>query len=197
MEGDSPSGKGLLFSVPIGRRVARMRGSMLGASPRVIAVVISLLTAGVVSAETSRKPAKVHQLDITQATEDKFMGDFDQILERRRIRVLVPYSRTLFFNDKGTPRGITADLMREFEEHLNRKYRKQLKKRPLTLYIIPTTRDELIDDVAQGFRRHRGREPVRNGTAIEGGRFRIPAEAAWRQPGDRDGPALTAARDHR
>src|SRR5262249_42923576 len=28
-------------------------------------------------------------------------GDFDQMLERRVVRVLIPYSRTLFFNDKG------------------------------------------------------------------------------------------------
>ena len=31
------------------------------------------------------------------------------------IRVLVPYSRTLYYIDKGHERGITAELMREFE----------------------------------------------------------------------------------
>ena len=72
------------------------------------------------------------------------------MLERRRIRVLVPYSRTLYFNDKGTQRGLTADLMREFEQHLNRKYAKQLGKRPITVVMIPTTRDEMFDEVAQG-----------------------------------------------
>jgi membrane-bound lytic murein transglycosylase MltF len=99
----------------------------------------------------SPQSTELPELDITHVTEDKFVGDFDQMLERRRIRVLVPYSRTLFFHDKGAQRGMTADAMREFEQYLNRKYAKQLKKRPLTLYLIPTTRDELIDDVAQGF----------------------------------------------
>ena len=32
-------------------------------------------------------------------------GDFDGMLERRTVRVLVPYSRTLYFNDKGAQRG--------------------------------------------------------------------------------------------
>jgi hypothetical protein len=32
-------------------------------------------------------------------------GDFDALLERRMIRVLVPYSRTLFFVDKGRERA--------------------------------------------------------------------------------------------
>jgi membrane-bound lytic murein transglycosylase MltF len=62
----------------------------------------------------------------------------------------MPYSRTLYFNDKGNERGLTADLMREFERHLNKKYAKQLGKRPLTIVLIPSTRDELIDSVAKG-----------------------------------------------
>jgi hypothetical protein len=30
-----------------------------------------------------------------------WQGDFDRMLARRMIRVLVPYSRTLYFTDKG------------------------------------------------------------------------------------------------
>ena len=77
-------------------------------------------------------------------------GDFDGMLERRMIRVLVPYSRTLYYNDKGRERGISAETARAFEQYLNKKYAKQLGKRPLTLYLIPTTRDELLPDVAGG-----------------------------------------------
>ena len=77
-------------------------------------------------------------------------GDFDGMLERRHIRVLVPYSRTLFYNDKGRERGITAEGARALEQFLNKKYAAQLGKRPLTLYLVPTTRDELLQDVADG-----------------------------------------------
>src|SRR5262245_57407035 len=77
-------------------------------------------------------------------------GDFDQMLERRMIRVLVPYSRTLFYVDKGHQRGVTADHVRDFERYLNKKYAKQLRKRPLTVYLIPTTRDKLLSGVVEG-----------------------------------------------
>jgi len=77
-------------------------------------------------------------------------GDFDTMQRQRVIRVLVPYSRTFFFNDRGHERGITADLMRDFERHLNRKYHKALDERPITLVMIPTTRDKLISGVAEG-----------------------------------------------
>ena len=77
-------------------------------------------------------------------------GDFDQMLERRMIRALVPFSRSLYFNDKGRERGITADHVRDFERWLNKKYAKKLGKRPLTIYIVATTRDKLLTDVAKG-----------------------------------------------
>jgi membrane-bound lytic murein transglycosylase MltF len=72
------------------------------------------------------------------------------MLERRMIRALVPYSRSLYFNDKGRERGITADNVRDFERWINKKYAKKLGKRPLTIYIIPTTRDKLLPEVVQG-----------------------------------------------
>jgi membrane-bound lytic murein transglycosylase MltF len=75
-------------------------------------------------------------------------GDFDQMVERRRVRVLVPYNRTLYFSDKGTERGVTAETVRDFERYINKKYRTD--KRPITVVIVPTTRDKLIPEVAAG-----------------------------------------------
>ena len=77
-------------------------------------------------------------------------GDFDGIVERRRLRVLIPYSRSLYFNDHGQERGISADTVRAFERWLNAKYAKQLGNRPITVLIVPTTRDRLVSDVAGG-----------------------------------------------
>ena len=81
-------------------------------------------------------------------TNKPWTGDFDKLVERRMIRVLVPYSRTLYFNDKGTQRGLTAELVRDFERYINQKLK--IQNRPLTVYIIPTTRDRLLPDVAAG-----------------------------------------------
>lgn len=91
--------------------------------------------------------AKPRQLDVSGKP---WTGDFEQMLDRRMIRVLVPYSRTLYFNDKGRERGITADTMRDLERYLNKKYRTRLGKRPLTVYIIPTTRDKLLPNLTAG-----------------------------------------------
>lgn len=77
-------------------------------------------------------------------------GDFDEMFRRRKIRFLAPYSRTLYYIDKGRERGLTAELARDFERYINQKYKKQLKKRPITLYIIPTSRDKLIENVEKG-----------------------------------------------
>jgi membrane-bound lytic murein transglycosylase MltF len=84
-------------------------------------------------------------------TETKaWTGDFDGMVKRRHLRVLVPYSRSLYFNDKGRERGLVADLVRDFERYVNQKHKKQLGNRPITVYIVPTTRDELLKDVADG-----------------------------------------------
>src|SRR5207244_99671 len=49
----------------------------------------------------------------------------------------------------GQERGLTAQLVRDFEQHVNRKYRKD--KRPVTVYLIPTTRDKLLPNLIAGY----------------------------------------------
>ncbi len=87
------------------------------------------------------------QLNLEQKA---WKGDFDQMLERRQIRALVPYSRSLYYVDKGRERGLTAELLRDYERYVNKKYAQQLGKRPLTVYIIPVTRDKLLSGLAEG-----------------------------------------------
>jgi len=77
-------------------------------------------------------------------------GDFNAMMERRVIRVLVPYSRTLYFNDRGHERGVTADTVRDFERYINKMYADRLGKRPLTVVIIPVTRDRLLPNLEAG-----------------------------------------------
>jgi membrane-bound lytic murein transglycosylase MltF len=77
-------------------------------------------------------------------------GDFDGMLERRMIRVDVPYSRSLYFVDKGRERGLAAELIRDFERWINKKHAKELGKRPVTIYIGAATRDKLLADLRDG-----------------------------------------------
>ena len=83
-------------------------------------------------------------------TNKPWTGDFDAMLNRHAIRFLVPYSRTLYFVDKGRERGIAAELARNFERYVNKKYAAQLNKRPLTVFLIPTTRDKLLTGLVAG-----------------------------------------------
>jgi membrane-bound lytic murein transglycosylase MltF len=75
-------------------------------------------------------------------------GDFDGMLERRMVRVLVPYSRSLYFNDKGAQRGLVADSLKDFEVFLNKKYK--LKNRPISVVALPTTREQLLPGLLRG-----------------------------------------------
>ncbi|HEX7213378.1 MAG TPA: lytic transglycosylase F, partial [Methylomirabilota bacterium] len=79
---------------------------------------------------------------------EPWLGDFDGMLERRVIRVLVPYSRTLYFNDKGTQRGLVADSLKDFEGYLNKKLK--LKNRPISVVALPTTREEMLAGLRDG-----------------------------------------------
>ena len=116
---------------------------------RATCAVLAMSALGPVSAAPPQMSAekKARQFEVGIKP---WKGDFDQMLERRLIRVAIPYSRSLYFIDKGHERGITAELMRDFEQYLNKKYAKLLAKRPLTLLLIATTRDELFSDLNDG-----------------------------------------------
>ena len=122
----------------------RRYGARCVAAPLAAAV---LCAAAAVAQEKAAAPAKARQLSLQN---EPWTGDFDQMLERRIIRVLAPYSRTLYYVDKGHERGITAELVREFERYVNQRYAKQLGKRPLTVFLIPTTRERLLPALAEG-----------------------------------------------
>jgi membrane-bound lytic murein transglycosylase MltF len=77
-----------------------------------------------------------------------FRGDFDAMNKQRVVRVLVTHNRTNFFLDGGTQRGLTADLLREFERHLNKELK--LGRRPLHVAAVPVPRDQLIPFLEQG-----------------------------------------------
>lgn len=76
-------------------------------------------------------------------------GDLDGMAERRVIRVLVPYSKTFYFIDLGgTQRGISYELMRAFEDDLNKKMKTGNLR--IDLHFIPTARDKLIPELIEG-----------------------------------------------
>jgi membrane-bound lytic murein transglycosylase MltF len=86
-------------------------------------------------------------LGLDQITE-VWKGDFDGMVERRLIRVLTVYSKTLYFVDRGTPRGTAYDQGKLLEEAINKK----LGAGNLALHVqfIPVARDELVPFLLEG-----------------------------------------------
>ena len=112
--------------------------------------LFAFLTFGAMGDDTSVTETNAPTLRSLKTDFGIWTGDFNGMLERRMVRVAVPYSRTLFYHDGGRERGLTAEAVRKFEEFINKKYRAKLKKRPITVVLIPTTRDRLIPMLLEG-----------------------------------------------
>ncbi|HEX4441051.1 MAG TPA: transporter substrate-binding domain-containing protein [Thermoanaerobaculia bacterium] len=80
--------------------------------------------------------------------EKRWTYDFDGIWKRRMMRVLVPYSKTLYFVDKGQQRGIAYDAFKLFEDDLNKKKKKG--ELPFHVVFIPTPRGDLMQALVDG-----------------------------------------------
>ncbi|MEE4243487.1 MAG: lytic transglycosylase F [Desulfopila sp.] len=80
---------------------------------------------------------------------EEWQGDFEGMVKRRRIRVLVVPSKTYFFIDRGVQRGITHDIMREFETFINEELKTKILK--VSVVFIPVRRDQLIDKLVEGY----------------------------------------------
>jgi len=83
-----------------------------------------------------------------ETTRKIWTGDLDGMIKRRVIRVLTVYNKTFYFLDKDTQRGIVYDVMKTFEDELNKKYK--IGNLRLHIVFFPVSRDELITGLAEG-----------------------------------------------
>ncbi|MGA2224109.1 MAG: transporter substrate-binding domain-containing protein [Syntrophobacteraceae bacterium] len=81
-------------------------------------------------------------------------GDLDGMIKRRVIRVLTVNSKSFYFHDKATQRGIVVDAFQVFEDEFNKKLvaEKKLKNKNLKVRVvfIPLRRDQLLPGLAAG-----------------------------------------------
>ena len=78
----------------------------------------------------------------------KWSGDFDGMAERHLIRALVPPSKTFYFLDGADQRGLTYELLKEFETYLNTELKRKTLK--IKVVVIPTKRDRLLPALVEG-----------------------------------------------
>ena len=86
--------------------------------------ILILLALGVLSAAHAAAPAAGSPARAKMGLalpSEKWTGDLEGMIKRRMIRVLVVYSKTFFFVDKGTQRGVAYEAFRKFEEDLNKR----------------------------------------------------------------------------
>ena len=79
---------------------------------------------------------------------ERWTGDLDGMIRRRRIRALVVYSRSAFFYDNGRPQGISFEALQEFERTLNQKFK--TGSRPVTVTFLPVGYDQLEEALTGG-----------------------------------------------
>jgi membrane-bound lytic murein transglycosylase MltF len=107
----------------------------------------------------SARAASDSSLDLSPAEEAEiealalpspppWLGDFDGMQQRRAIRILVPYSKMLFFVDRGQQLGIEHDFGVALQQALNSKYKTKALK--FQILFIPVARDQLLPQLVNG-----------------------------------------------
>jgi len=111
------------------------------------AAFIVLLAGPAVNAQT-RSQSGIPFDQVQAAVLQPFTGDWEEIEQRRMLRVLVVYSRMLYFVDRGKQRGESYEFLKAFEDDVNAR----LKARKLRFHVvfIPVPRDALIPALLDG-----------------------------------------------
>ncbi len=107
-----------------------------------VGFVSSLTATEVVYAEApvpGEKPALV----------ERHIVDLDAMKERRIVRVLVPYSKTIYFVDMGQQFGTAVTFGLELEKSLNRDRKKQIDY--IHVVFVPMPRERLLDALNEGY----------------------------------------------
>jgi membrane-bound lytic murein transglycosylase MltF len=118
-----------------------LRGHLL--APWVLALFASC---AVFAGQPQSKPTAASGM--ADITASPCTADLDGMVQRRMIRVLVVNSKTFYFLDKGTQRGLTYDVFKAFEDDLNKK----LKTKHIRVHVlfVPVARDELLPALVAG-----------------------------------------------
>jgi membrane-bound lytic murein transglycosylase MltF len=113
--------------------------------PMFVILLAAMLAAMPCVDASEKKPKGASPLDLNE----KWTGDFDGMAKDRVIRVLVAHSKTFYFLDGGHQRGISYDILKEFEKYVNKKLKTKTLKIHVVFYAVP--RDQLIQRLVEGW----------------------------------------------
>jgi len=86
--------------------------------------------------------------DLRNIIDRPFKGDFDEMVQRRLIRVGVTFNRTFYFVDKGAQRGLAYEYLTQFEDQLNKRFNTGNLK--MHVVMLPMPRDVLLPSLRDG-----------------------------------------------
>jgi membrane-bound lytic murein transglycosylase MltF len=101
---------------------------------------VAALAAGPIAAQAQEQPARVPLA--------KHLYDFDGMQKRRVVRVVVPFSKTLYFLDGGRQLGLAVEFGAELEKELNKGKKKEIEK--IRVAFIPLPRGKLLSALEDG-----------------------------------------------
>ena len=84
--------------------------------------MVRLLLVGIIIITSFSCMAEEIEVEDVVALE-KWTGDLDEMVERKRIRALVAYSKTFYFLDGAEQRGLTYEALKKFEQYINQKFK--------------------------------------------------------------------------
>ena len=79
---------------------------------------------------------------------ENWTGDLDGIVARRTLRLLLPYSKTLFFIDRGQEFGLLAEVGRALEQWLDTRHSDGALR--FRVIMIPKSREQLVQALLAG-----------------------------------------------
>lgn len=79
---------------------------------------------------------------------ETWLGDLDDILKREQLRVLIPFSRTFFFQANGQEMGLSTEILKLYEQFLNDQV--VLGDKKMEFIFLPTPQERLIEELLAG-----------------------------------------------
>jgi len=99
---------------------------------------------------SSESPVREAEVEEPATLGGLWTGDLDGMIERRQIRALVAPARTQYWIDRGQQVGAEYELLKAFEDELNRGHSTGKKHVKIHVVFVPTARDELIPGLLAG-----------------------------------------------
>lgn len=113
-----------------------------------VAFVMASLPQAAAAQSDSGEEKLLVEASLLESALEPWTGDLDGIVQRKMIRVAIPYGIATYFLDGPHQKGITYDLAVTFERSLRKQLK--LKETELTLVVVPARRDEIFEMLVDG-----------------------------------------------